>query len=76
MRTHSVTYRGSIDEIWPVPKCEITFSSAESYGVFVMDSPFAYLAYGPSVLETPLWKKGEQQNLKFVIRVADVPTEK
>jgi hypothetical protein len=73
---NSVTFQGSIDEIWPVPKCEVTFSSPEPFGVFAMDTPFAYLAYGPSVLETPLWRKGESINLKFAIRLADIIAEK
>lgn len=68
----AVTFRGSIDEIWPVPKCEVTFASDAPYGLFVIDSPFAYLSYGPTVLETPLWKAGEPITLEYRVRVADV----
>ncbi|MEX0322653.1 MAG: DUF6807 family protein [Puniceicoccaceae bacterium] len=69
----SVTYQGSIDEIWPVPKCTITFSSPEPMGVFVIDFPFAYLSFGPTVLEKPLWKADEEKVIEYSIQVADVP---
>ena len=70
-----VTFRGTLDPIWPQwpgPQASITFQQQQGNGLFVLESPFAFMSLGPSNLEERDLSTGEVLEETYHIRVADV----
>ena len=71
-----VTYKGTLDPQWPQwpgPPAAVTFQQEQRNGLFVLESPFAFLSMGPSNLAEVDLSAGEILEEKYRIRVADVP---
>ena len=69
-----VTFIGHIDGTWPVPRVGVTMTQAQRNGLFIYETPFAFMALGPSNLaERPL-AAGEVLHENYTVTVADLPT--
>ena len=66
-----VTFIGSIDGIWPVPRVAVTLAQRQKNGLFVMEIPFAFLALGPSNLAERSIAADEALVERYIITVAD-----
>jgi hypothetical protein len=69
------TFQGTFDPLWPEwpgPRAAITFEQEQNNGLFVMESPFAYMAMGPSNLEEVELLAGQILAPTYRIRVADI----
>ncbi len=66
-----VTFIGCIDGFSPAPQVAVTLSQQQGNGLFVMETPFAFLALGPSNLaERPL-RDGESLAERYTVTVTD-----
>lgn len=69
----SVTVIGAFDGTWPPPRAGVTIEQEQSYALFCLRDPFAYLAFGPSnAAELPL-SKGQIINETYRIAIFDAP---
>ena len=67
-----VTYIGHIDGTWPVPRVAVTMTQQEKNGLFIFESPFAFMALGPSNLaERPL-TAGDVLRDRYTVTIEDV----
>ncbi len=69
------TFQGTFDPHWPEwpgPRAAVTFEQEQHDGLFVMESPFAYMAMGPSNLEEVELIAGQILAQTYRIRVADM----
>lgn len=67
-----VTYIGHIDGTWPVPRVGVTLAQEQDYALFVLETPFAFMAVGPSNrAERPL-RAGEVWRERYTVTVADL----
>lgn len=69
---NEVTFEGSIDGIWPVPKAGITIWQSQRNALFVTENPFAYISLGPSNLKPLSLNKGETIVERYAITVFDL----
>lgn len=68
-----VTYIGHIDGTWPVPRVGVTLAQEQDHALFVLETPFAFMAVGPSNrAERPL-RAGEVLRERYTVTVADLP---
>lgn len=70
----SVTYVGHIDGTWPVPRIGVTLTQQQANGLFVLETPFAFMALGPSNLAEKPLAAGDVLREKYTVTVADLPT--
>jgi hypothetical protein len=73
MRTtpRKVTFIGSIDGTWPPPQVAVTIEQPQSNGLFVLETPFAFMALGPSNLAERNLAAEEILAERYAITVAD-----
>jgi hypothetical protein len=71
---HEVQFRGSIDETWPVETASLRIRQAQRNALFVLDTPFAYIGFGPTNLAPMRLRKGEELCETYEIEVSDEPT--
>lgn len=67
-----VTFVGSVDGTWPVEKAAVSISQEQAGGLFVMESPFAFVSLGPTNLRSVTLKEGDELIETYHIRVYDV----
>jgi len=68
-----VTFIGHMDGVWPVPRVGVTIAQDQKNGLFIFETPFAFMALGPSNLgERPL-AAGEVLRERYTVTVADLP---
>lgn len=66
-----VTFVGTLDGIWPLERVAVAMAQEQRNGLFIMESPFAFMALGPSNLaERPL-AAGETIVERYTITIAD-----
>lgn len=68
-----VTFIGHIDGTWPVPRVAVTMSQQEKNGLFIFESPFAFMALGPSNLAERSLAAGEVLRDRYTITIEDLP---
>lgn len=66
-----VTFLGSIDGAWPPPQVAVTLEQRQSNGLFALETPFAFIALGPSNLAERAMVAGEPLVERYAITVAD-----
>lgn len=70
-----VEFRGSIDGAWPVQQAGVRIRQRQRHGLFVMDTPFAFMGIGPSNLGPVRLHAGECLSEQYDVTVFDVPAE-
>jgi hypothetical protein len=66
-------FRGSIDGIWPVPKAAVRIRQEQANGLFVLESPFAFFAFGPSNLAPKPLAAGDRIDERYTVTLFDLP---
>ncbi len=70
-----VTFTGTLDPVWPQwpgPRAAVTFEQQQRNGLFILESPFAFMSLGPSNLEECDLSSGEILEETYHIQVADL----
>lgn len=63
------TFVGSLDET--LAKAGVTIAPGPSHGLFVLESPFAFISFGPTVLASLGLEKGDTLNDSYALSVFD-----
>jgi hypothetical protein len=69
----AVEFRGSIDGTWPIARAGVRVRQDQRNGLFVLDTPFAFLGLGPSNLAPRRLSAGERIAERYVVSVFDLP---
>jgi hypothetical protein len=64
---------GSLDGTWPVHQAGVRMRQEQTNGLFVMDTPFAFFAYGPSNLAPKPMAKGDRIDERYTVTLFDLP---
>lgn len=67
-----VTYVGHIDGTWPVPRIAVSMTQEEKNGLFIFESPFAFMALGPSNLAERSLAAGELLRGRYTVTIEDL----
>jgi hypothetical protein len=62
---------GSLDDTRPIRKAGVKICPSDSHGLFVLESPFAFISFGPTVLGTLRLKDGDHLKDSYLISVFD-----
>ncbi len=73
-KARRVTYSGHIDGTWPVPRVGVTLAQTQDHALFVLETPFAFMAIGPSNQGERVLPAGEVLRDRYTVTVADLPT--
>ncbi|MBI5693584.1 MAG: PmoA family protein [Verrucomicrobia bacterium] len=68
------TYIGHVDGTWPVPRLGVTLAQEQQNALFVLETPFAFMAMGPSALGEVTLRAGQVLRERYTVTVADLPT--
>lgn len=68
-----VEFHGSIDGTWPVQRAGVRIRQELPFGLFVLESPFAFLSLGPSNLGPLPMTAGERLVERYVVTAFDLP---
>ena len=68
-----VTFIGTFDESYPTKQAGVTVTPATSHGLFVLESPFAFLSFGPTALGSRKLAQGDRLTDFYAISVFDIP---
>lgn len=66
-------FLGSIDGTWPIQRAGVRIRQEQENALFVLESPFAFLAMGPSNLAPRQMTRGERLLESYEITVFDLP---
>jgi len=69
-----VTFTGHIDGTWPVPRIGVTMTQEQKNALFIFDTPFAFLALGPSNLAERPIAAGAVLHERYTVTVEDLST--
>jgi Methane oxygenase PmoA len=72
-RPGQVTFIGTFDDNDPKRQAGITITPVASHGLFVLESPFAFLSFGPTALDIKKLTQGERLTDSYSIAVFDIP---
>ena len=68
----AATFRGSIDGTWPVERAGVTITQNQRHALFVLETPFAFMSFGPSNLSAIDVRQGERLVEEYTVTVFDV----
>jgi Methane oxygenase PmoA len=68
-----VTFIGTFDETYPAKRAGVSVAPAANHGLFVLESPFAFLSFGPTALGSRQLAPGDRLTDSYSISVFDIP---
>lgn len=72
MTPRDVEFQGSIDETWPVQRASVRIRQHQANGLFVMQTPFAFMGVGPSNLGPVRLQAGDRLVEQYEVTVRDL----
>jgi hypothetical protein len=66
-------FHGSLDGTWPVKRAGVRIRQDQQYGLFILETPFAFLSLGPSNLGPRALGRGDQLSESYLVTVFDLP---
>lgn len=70
-----VEFRGSLDGTWPIQHAAVRIRQEQDHGLFVMETPFAFMGLGPSNLGSVHLRAGDHLVERYTITVLDLATD-